>query len=106
MAHNTHAKATHHYNVVDDLAQSPTAMSTLEVLKIRPSQKSALLTTLGAIELLESHMMTFDIDRITPQFPSLVAFQISITIKNIYIYCCVTNEGISTCVMPPRFGRT
>lgn len=32
MAHNPHAKQSHNYSVVDDLAQSPTAMSTLEVL--------------------------------------------------------------------------
>jgi len=36
---NPCAKATHHYNIVEDLAQSPSAMSTLEVLQNCPSQK-------------------------------------------------------------------
>ena len=62
MAHISHAKVAHHYSVVDDLAQSPSTISTLEVLQTCPSQKKTLLTTLGAIELLDSHLMTFDID--------------------------------------------
>ena len=62
MAHNPHAKVAHHYSVVDDLAESPAAMSMLEVLQTCPSQKKALLTTLGAIDPSNSHLMTFDID--------------------------------------------
>jgi len=43
ITHNPHARAPHSYGIVDDLAQSPTAMSSLEVLQTYPSQKKALL---------------------------------------------------------------
>jgi hypothetical protein len=35
--HNPHARAAHNYSLVDDLAQSPTAMFVLEVLQTCPS---------------------------------------------------------------------
>ena len=34
---NPRARVAHHYNIVEDLAQSPSAMSTLEVLQHCPS---------------------------------------------------------------------
>ena len=37
--YNPRARAAQNYNIVEDLAQSPSAMSTLEVLKNCPSQK-------------------------------------------------------------------
>ena len=36
---NPRARAAQHYNIVEDLAQSPFAMSTLEVLQNCPSQR-------------------------------------------------------------------
>ena len=36
---NPHARAAHNYNIIEDLAQSPSAMSKLEVLRNCPSQK-------------------------------------------------------------------
>jgi len=36
---NPCARAAHNYNIVEDLAQSPSAMSTLEVLQNCPSKK-------------------------------------------------------------------
>jgi hypothetical protein len=35
---NPQARAAHNYSLVDDLAQSPTAMSVLEVLQTCPTQ--------------------------------------------------------------------
>ena len=105
MAHNPHAKVTHHYSVLDDLAQSLAAMSTLEVIQTCPSQKKALLTILGAIDPLESHMMTFYIVQSAPQFPSSMTFQIPITIKNICIYHCVINEGALTYIISTKIWK-
>ena len=45
---NPNAQASQFYNVVEDLAQAPCAMSTLEVLQSCPTQHKNLLTTLGA----------------------------------------------------------
>ena len=48
---NPNARAAQFYNVVEDLAQEPCAMSTLEVLQSFPTQRKTLLTTLGALYL-------------------------------------------------------
>jgi hypothetical protein len=45
--HNPHARETHNYSLVDDLAQSPTAMSLLEVLQTCPTQRKSLLSPWG-----------------------------------------------------------
>jgi hypothetical protein len=37
--HNPQARAAHNYSLVDDLAQSPAAMSVLEVLQTCPTQR-------------------------------------------------------------------
>ena len=76
MAHNPCARDSHHYSVVDNLAQSLASMSTLEVLQTCPSQNKALLTTLGSIDPFNSHLMTFDIDQSAPRLPSFISFQI------------------------------
>jgi hypothetical protein len=48
--HNPQARAAHNYSLVDDLAQSPAAMSVLEVLQTFPTQQKSLLSTMGAVD--------------------------------------------------------
>ncbi len=57
---NPHAKAAKHYNIVEDLAQSPSAMSTLEVLQNCPSQNQALLSAIGGIDPMDSNLVSFN----------------------------------------------
>ena len=45
---NPNARAAQFYNVVEDLAQAPCAMSTLEALQSCPTQRKNLLTALGS----------------------------------------------------------
>jgi hypothetical protein len=40
-SHNPNVRATQNYSIVEDLAQTPCAMSTLEVLQSFPSQRKA-----------------------------------------------------------------
>jgi hypothetical protein len=47
-SHNPNARATQNYSVVEDLSQTPCAMSALEVLQSFPSQRKALLVALGS----------------------------------------------------------
>jgi hypothetical protein len=42
--HNPNARATQNYSIVEDLGQTPCAMSTLEVFQTCPSQRNALLS--------------------------------------------------------------
>ena len=51
------------YSIVDDLGQSPTTMSTLEVLKTCASQGKELFSTLGVIDPSDSRLITFNLDQ-------------------------------------------
>jgi hypothetical protein len=48
-SHNPNERASQYYSVVEDLSQTPCAMSTLEVLQSFPSQRKDLLATLGSV---------------------------------------------------------
>jgi hypothetical protein len=49
-SHNPNVRATQNYSMVEDLSQTPCAMSALEVLQSCPSKRKSLLTTLGSTE--------------------------------------------------------
>ncbi len=57
--HNTSARATQHYNIVEDLVQVSSDMSVLEVLQTCPSQRKALLSTIEGIEPTDSMLAIF-----------------------------------------------
>jgi hypothetical protein len=75
-SHNPNARATQNYSVVEDLSQTPCAMSTLEVLQSFPSQRKALLSTLGSAETCNLGMIILDTTNLKPHLPYHVAFQI------------------------------
>jgi hypothetical protein len=97
--HNPQARAAHNYSLVDDLAQSPTAMSVLEVIKNFPTQWKSLLSTLGALNHVDTQLITFDLDSGEPHLPTLFTFQIPVKIQNITVHCYIIHEGASTCIM-------
>ena len=57
--HNPNARASQNYNIVEDLAQAPCTMSSLEVLQIFPVQRNALLSVLGAHDLNSLNTISF-----------------------------------------------
>jgi hypothetical protein len=85
--------------LVDDLAQSVVAMSSLEVFKNFTSQWKDLLSTLGVGDPLDDKMITFDINKSKHLIPPFISFQIIVNIKNIIIHQCIIDEGESTCMM-------
>jgi hypothetical protein len=97
--HNPHASTTHNYSLVDNLAQSPTAMSFLEVLQTCPTQQKSLLSALGAVDPTDTRLITFDLDSGEPRLPALIAFQIPVKIWNITVHRCIIDEAASTCIM-------
>ena len=99
IANNVTARAAVSYNIVDDLAQTPTAMSALEVLKTFPTQWKALLASLGVVDPSDSKLITFNTDNGEPQMPSTIAFQIVVSIQNLVLHRCIVDEGASTCIM-------
>ena len=48
--HNPNARSASNYSVVEDLAQTPCAMLSLEVLQSCPTQRDALLVALGSMD--------------------------------------------------------
>ena len=47
LGHNPNARAAQNYSVVEDLGQTPCAMSTLELLQTCPPQRRDFLSALG-----------------------------------------------------------
>ena len=99
IANNATARATVSYNIMDDLSQTPTAMSSLEVLKTCPMQRKALLSGLGVVDPSDSKLITFDIENRELCMPSTISFQILMSIRNLVMHRCIVDEGASTCVM-------
>jgi hypothetical protein len=102
-SHNPNASVTQKYSVVEDLSQTPCAMSALEVLQSCPSHRKALLTALGSIETCNLGTIMLDTTNLKPRLPYHVAFQIVVAYpaKNFTqnIFRTVVDEGASTCVM-------
>jgi hypothetical protein len=102
-SHNPNARAAQNYFVVEDLSQTPCAMSTLEVLQSCPSQRKALLTSLGSTETCNPGTIMLDTTNLKPHLPYHVAFQIVVAyptkIFTRNIFRTVVDEGALTCAI-------
>jgi hypothetical protein len=102
-SHNPNTRASKNYSVVEDLSQSPCAMSTLEVLQSCPSQRKSLLTTLGYTETCNLGTIMLDTTNLKPHLPYHVAFQIVVAhptktfTRN--IFRTVVDERTLACIM-------
>jgi len=103
---NPHARVAQHYNIVEDLAQSPSAMSTLEVLQNCPSQKQALLSAIGGIDPVDSNLVAFNHKGYDPQLPDQLAFLIQVKGLNKIVHQTIIDEGASTCIMSMSCWKT
>ena len=75
-SHNPNARTTQNYFAVEDLSQTPCAMSALEVLQSYPSQRKALLAALGSTETCNLGMIMLDTTDLKTHLPYHVVFQI------------------------------
>jgi hypothetical protein len=102
-SHNPNARAAQNYPVVEDLSQTPCAISSLEVLQSFPSQRKALLTALGSTETCNMGTIMLYTTDLKPRLPYQVAFQIVVAYPTNFftwnIFHKVVDEGTSTCVM-------
>ena len=98
-SYNLNARAAQHYIIVEDLAQTPSAMSALEVLQIFPSQRKALLSAIGGIDPADSSLLTFDLENFTPRLPHQITLVIQVGINGFNIHRAIVDEGASTYVM-------
>ena len=60
--HNLNVRATQHYNIVEDLAQAPCAMSALEVLQSCPTQRKALVQAIEVVDSADASLLYFDLE--------------------------------------------
>lgn len=65
-SYNSNARTTHHYNIVEDLAQALSVMSTLEVLQSCPSRRKALLSAIGGIDPTNTSLLAFNLENFIP----------------------------------------
>jgi hypothetical protein len=102
-SHNPNARAAQNYSVVEDLSQTPCAMSSLEVLQSFPSQRKALLIVLGSTETCNSGTIMLDTTDLKPCLPYHIEFQIVVSYPTKTftqnIFHMVVDEGASTCIM-------
>jgi hypothetical protein len=96
---NPHARAAQNYNIVKDLAQAPSMMSSLEVLQSCPIQRKTLFKCIGGIEPTDTNLINFDLEDHIPRLPPQLAFQIQVIVFDKNICRTVIDEGASTCVI-------
>jgi hypothetical protein len=58
-----------------------------------------LLSALGAINIVDTQLITFDSNNEEPRLPPQVAFQIPVKIWNTTVHRCIIDEGASTYIM-------
>jgi hypothetical protein len=97
--HNPNVRATQNYSIVEDMDETPCAMSSLEVLQMCPSHRNVLLSAIGALEPSGSNLVKFDVIDVKPHLPYHVAFQIHVEYSKYTIKRTIVDEGAATCVM-------
>jgi hypothetical protein len=102
-SHNPNARVAQNYSVVEDLSQTPCAMFALQVLQSFPSQRKALLTTLGSTKTCNLSTIMLDTTDLKPRMPYHIVFHIVVSypmkIFTRNIFRTVVDEGASTCLM-------
>ena len=96
---NPNSQATQFYNVVEDLAQAPCAMSALEVLQVCPTQPKNLLTMLGALDPDNTNFIHFNVENYKYILPHKLSFQIITKFFGNKVFRTVLDEGASTSVL-------
>jgi hypothetical protein len=96
---NPSSRATHNYNIVEDLAQALCVMSVLEVIKHCPSQHRMLLAAIGVVDPESSNHIMFNLNNYMSRLSHQLAFQVDFVVHNQQIHRTILDEGASTCVM-------
>jgi hypothetical protein len=105
-SNNPNAKAIENYLIVKYLGQNSCAMLVLEVLQMCPSQRDALLSSLGALNLCGSNVIKFDVTDVKLHLPYHVSFQIHVKYTKCTIKHIVIDEGDAMHVMSLTCWKT
>ena len=74
-------------------------MSALEVLQICPSQRKALLVSLGVNDDNSSSVIKFETTGLQPHFPYYVSLLIHVEFLNMTVKHTVIDEGVAASMM-------
>ena len=96
---NPNAQAAQFYNVVEDLAQAPCAMSTLEVLQSCPTQRKNLSTALGALDPDNTNLIHFNVENYKYRLPHKLSFQVITKVVGKKVFRMILDEGALTSVL-------
>jgi hypothetical protein len=96
---NPHARAAQNYSIVEDLAQEPSAMSSLEVLQSFPAQRKTPLKAIGGIDPMNTNLIIFYLEDHILRLPPQLALQIQVVVSHKNICRTIIDEGASQCVM-------
>lgn len=97
--HNTFAHSAQSSSIVEDLAQAPSTMSTLEVLKNYPAQRKSVLLAIGAVDPQDSMLSIFDMEKFKPPHSHQFAFQVQFFSKGRGVHKTIIGKGSSTYFM-------
>ena len=76
MTENISTRATQKYSTVEDLAQEPSIISSLEVLQTCPTQWKSLHLAIGGIDAQDSNLEIFHMKKSKPCLSHQLAFQV------------------------------
>jgi hypothetical protein len=96
---NPSSRAAQNYNIIEDLAQAPCAMSALEVLQHCPIQRRMPLAAIGDFDPESPNSLKFNPDDHQSRLSHQIAFQVDVVVHNQQIHRTILDEGASTCVM-------
>ena len=97
--HNPNARATHNYLVVEDLGQTPYAMSMLEVLQTCSPQRRALLSTLVVNDDNSSSIIKFETMGIQFRLPYYLSLLIHVECLHMTVKHIIVDEGTVASMM-------
>ena len=86
-------------NFVEDIAQAPCAMSTLEVLQSCPIQPKNLLTALVSLDPDNTNLIHFNVQNYMSRIPHKLSFQIITKLVGKKVFRTVLDKGASTSVL-------
>ena len=93
LMHNPDARDAHNENVVEEIAQEPCAMSSMEVLQYFPAQRNELFYSTRVVDPSDATLITLDLDQSTCRIPSKVSFQIKVTSHDNFFFRTIVDEG-------------
>ena len=71
---------------MEDLAQAPCSMLSLEVLQSFPNQRNELFSSIHAVDPNDTSLITFDLEQSTSRLPSHVTFQVKVLSHGMNIF--------------------